>query len=121
MENSEDIHLEKARKALDEEINRLRRELKIRTKKLAQLDKILQIQATSKNSKNLSEHVIEILQESDKPLSAAEITERLYTRNVHQRAKNPQNSVQALLHHLKKKPGAPVIQDPQTRKWSAAK
>ena len=117
VDTSEDI-LQKARLMLKEEIGRLQQELEVLKKREEQLDKILGTPGPAAGRKRISSAIIEILEKSPYPLSTREIVERFKSTGIPQRAKNPYNSIQALLHHLKKSNPPKVVQDPITRKWS---
>ncbi len=119
MDTSEDI-LQKARLMLKEEISCLQQELEILKKRQEQLDKMLGTPGPTAGRQSISSAIIEILERSPHPLSTREIVERFKNTGIPQRAKNPYNSVQALLHHLKKSNPPKVVQDPVTRKWSPA-
>ncbi|NLA59308.1 MAG: hypothetical protein GX855_10465 [Firmicutes bacterium] len=117
MHTSEDI-LQKARLMLREEIGRLQQELQALKKRQEQLDKILGTPGPVAGRQSISRAIMEILETSPYPLSTREIVEKFQTTGIPQRAKNPYNSIQALLHHLKKSDPPRVVQDPVTRKWS---
>ena len=116
MDRSEDILL-KARQALKEEINRLQTDLRTLKKRLAQLDKILGSSPQAPRHPTVSEALVGILESSPHPLSTQEVAHRFEPLGIPQRAKNPYNSIQALLHHFKKATPPKVIQDPITGKW----
>lgn len=118
MDRSEDI-LSNARQMLQEEINILQQNLHVLKKRLAQLDKILGSSATNAPTRTISDALIDILQSSPEPLATADIVQRFRALGISQRAKNPHNSIQALLHHLKKATPPKVFQDLATGKWYA--
>jgi len=120
MDRSEDV-LVRAREMLKEEICRLQHDLRALKKRLAQLDKILGTSPSTHQRQTISEGLIGILESSPHPLSTQEVAQRFHALNIPQRAKNPYNSIQALLHHLKKTSPPRVIQDPITGKWSHPK
>jgi len=119
VDTSEDI-LQKARLMLKEEFSRLQQELQTLKKRQEQLDKILGAPGPASSRQSISSAIIEILERSTRPLSTREIVESFEATGIPQRAKKPYNSIQALLHHLKKSDPPRVFQDPVTRKWSAA-
>jgi hypothetical protein len=120
MDRSEDI-LFKARQILKEEIVVLQQDLTTLKKRLAQLDKILGASGQVPRPQTISEALIGILESSPHPLSTQEVVQRFQALSIPQRAKNPYNSIQALLHHLKKATSPKVIQEPLTGKWSYPK
>jgi len=117
VDTSEDI-LQKARLMLNEEIYRLQQELQILKRRQEQLDKILGTPPTAVGRQSISRAIVEILANSPHPLSTREIVDKFQSTGIPQRAKNPYNSIQALLHHLKKCNPPKVVQDPVTRKWA---
>ncbi|NMB44806.1 MAG: hypothetical protein GX998_00170 [Firmicutes bacterium] len=118
MDKSEDI-LFKARQMLNDEIIQLQHDLRTLKKRLAQLDKILGAPTQTPRRQTISEALIGILAAANPhPLSTQEVVQQFQALGIHQRAKNPYNSIQALLHHLKKSTPPKVIQDPVTGKWS---
>ncbi len=118
MDRSEDI-LSNARQMLQEEINVLQQDLHVLKKRLAQLDKILGNSTAKAPTRTISETLIDILRSSPEPLATADIVQRFQALGISQRAKNPHNSIQALLHHLKRATPPKVHQDPATGKWYA--
>ena len=117
MDRSEDILL-KARQMLQDEIEDLQQDLRVLKKRLAQLDKILAAPVTSPSSRTISDTLVDILQSSPESLPIVEVVQKFQALGISQRAKNPYNSIQALLHHLKKTNPPRVHQDP-AGKWSA--
>mgnify|MGYP000885567209 FL=1 len=116
MDRSEDILL-KARQTLKEEINRLQTELRTLRKRLAQLDKMLGASPQIPRHPTISDALVGILEASHRPLSIQEIVQRFQALGIPQRAKNPYNSIQALLHHLKRTTPSKVVQDSATGRW----
>lgn len=116
MDRSEDILL-KAHQTLKEEIHQLQTELRTLKKRLAQLDKMLGTPSQTPRHPTVSAALVGILEASPHPLSTQEIVQRFQVLGIPQRAKNPYNSIQALLHHLKKSTPPKVMQDPVTGKW----
>lgn len=117
MDRSEDILL-KARQTLREETNQLQTELRTLKKRLAQLDKMLGASPQAPRHPTISDALVGILEASHRPLSTQEIVQSVQALGIPQRAKNPYNSIQALLHHLKRTTPSKVVQDPVTGKWS---
>lgn len=105
-----------ARQILQQEITELRQAINERETKLAEINRLLGTKGLGEPKMTISEAVARILQESEIPLSAQEVTSRVREMHIPQKAANPHNSILALLHHLKKQPGSKVKQSPD-KKW----
>lgn len=108
--------LHQARQILENEIRELRRAIREKETKLAELNHLLGIERSLQPRITISQGVLQILKTSDRPLSAGEIYEKVREMGIQQKAANPHNSILALLHHLKKQPDSKIRQD-ERKRW----